>query len=97
MRAVEFYREARLEIEEAVAWYDAQEVSGLGDRLLGEIETALHKARTLPEAFPVVDGRNRRVILKRFPYGLFFREEEHGILVVAFFHSRRDPSRRSGR
>lgn len=56
MRVVEFYEEARLEIEEAVAWYDTQEVPGLGDRLVRELRTALDKVRTLPKSFPVVEG-----------------------------------------
>lgn len=97
MRVVEFYDEARLEIEEAVAWYDEQEVSGLGDRLVAELRAALHKARTIPQAYPLVDEKNRRVLLNRFPYGVFFREEDGRILVVAFFHSKRDPIHRSSR
>jgi len=97
VRVVEFYDEARLEIEEAVAWYDEQEVSGLGDRLIAEIRSALHKARTMPQAYPLVDERNRRVLLSKFPYGLFFREEDERMLVVAFFHSKRDPVHRSDR
>lgn len=97
MREVEIYKEARLEIEEAVAWYDTQDVPGLGDRLVQELRTALHKANELPKAFPVVDGRNRRVLLNRFPYGLYFREEGDKLIVVAFFHAKRDPIQRLSR
>jgi toxin ParE1/3/4 len=97
VREVEFYEVARLEIEEAVAWYDAQEIPGLGDRLIRELQVALFKAKELPNSFPLIDGRHRRVLLRRFPYGLFFREERAKLVVVAFFHSRRDPTQRLGR
>jgi toxin ParE1/3/4 len=33
----------------------------------------------------------RRVLMKRFPYALFYLIQEESIVVVACFHAKRDP------
>jgi hypothetical protein len=44
-----------------------------------------------PRVYAVVHGNIRRAALARFPYSLFFREEEEAIYIVACLHGRRDP------
>jgi plasmid stabilization system protein ParE len=44
-----------------------------------------------PELFPVVHRQTRRALLRRFPYGLYYRIVNDQIVVVACMHGRRDP------
>ncbi len=45
-----------------------------------------------PRHFPRVRGDIRRGILSRFPYAVYFRLSETGIIVLAV-HGRQDPAR----
>jgi len=42
--------------------------------------------------FAVVREDIRRVVANRFPYSVYFRAEQHRIVVLAVFHGSRDPS-----
>jgi toxin ParE1/3/4 len=46
---------------------------------------------THPRRFPEITAGVRRARLRRFPYGLFFRQLEDAIHVIACFHVSRDP------
>jgi plasmid stabilization system protein ParE len=47
--------------------------------------------RAFPESGPLVHRGVRRQLLRRFPYGLFYRLIEGQVVVVACFHARRNP------
>lgn len=81
---------AAADIEEAYGWYQGQQ-KGLGDEFLEAVQAALDGVASYPEAFPVVHRDTRRALLRRFPYGLFYRILEDRIVVVACFHAMRDP------
>lgn len=89
-------QDAADELREARRWYGGQRI-GLGRALAEEVARALRAARETPERFPVVEGEIRRALLKRFPYGVFFRVREAELVVVAVFHLHRDPGGLRGR
>jgi plasmid stabilization system protein ParE len=80
---------ARAELNDAQDWYEA-EAPGLGRRFRAEIDRAVHMA-TNPQQFPVVLRSLRRTHVKKFPHALVFSIEDDALLVVACFHSSRDP------
>lgn len=59
-------------------------------RWFGARESAL--ALVSPQSFPLIHGQIRRVVLSRFPYAVYFREQGTEILVIAL-HGRQDPRR----
>ena len=83
---------AAADVEDAYRWYESQR-SGLGEDFLQEVRTALSALQEHPKRFPVVRRDTRRALLKRFPYGLFYRLYPDQIVLVACMHSRRDPRR----
>ncbi len=87
---------AALELAEAHDWYE-QEARGLGAELLAEFARVRKDLLERPLSFPKVDLDTRRVLLKRFPYGVYFVVEQDVVKVTAFFHGKRDPERRIGR
>ena len=91
MKQVIFRREARRDALEAYAWYEEQE-PGLGAEFRTELDAAVARVRLTPEAFPVVYRHARRARLKRFPYGVLFREVDDVLVLVAIFHARRSPT-----
>ena len=80
------------DLSEAFAWYD-QLQPGLGDDLVRCVEQALDRILDHPEAFATSSLNVRRALVRRFPYGLFFRVRQHRIEVEALFPLRSDPAR----
>jgi toxin ParE1/3/4 len=88
--------EAEQDLAAAYAWYEGQR-SGLGEELLLCVEAAIESARRNPELFPVVRANVRRALTRRFPFGVFYVTEPDRIVVLAIYHSSRDPKGWHGR
>jgi toxin ParE1/3/4 len=82
--------ETAREIQEAFDWYEGRN-EGLGLEFLRAADASLAGVRRNPLAFPKVHKEVRRVLIRRFPYALFYIVEEESIVVVACFHAKRDP------
>ena len=81
---------AAADIEDAYRWYENQR-KGLGDQFLDAVTACVEAVQRHPERFPVLHRDTRRALLRRFPYGLFYRIHGDTIIVVACFHVRRRP------
>jgi toxin ParE1/3/4 len=84
--------EAEADLEEAARWYERQR-EGLGADFLLCVDEVLAKISRSPLVYPVVHKDVRRGMIRRFPYGIFYRLVENYIVVMAVFHARRDPRR----
>jgi toxin ParE1/3/4 len=82
--------EAEDDIAEAKAWYNRRR-RGLGDEFVLMVETALDRIRGIPEGATEIFPGVRRVVPRRFPYGVFYRVDPDQIGVIAVYHSKRDP------
>ena len=85
-----FRPEARAELIEAWTWYEEQR-PGLGDELEACVEAALGAAARSPDGHQRVYAEVRRVLVKRFPYGVYYSVEGVALLVLAVAHARRKP------
>ena len=90
MKRLVFRLAAEEELANARLWYEEQR-SGLGDEFLACIEAGLERVVATPDAFPKVHSEIRRVLVRRFPYGIFYIVEAERIVVLAIFHASRDP------
>lgn len=90
MRTLLIMPAAQEEIVEAQDWYEREE-PGLGSQFRAEVDFQAERIVSNPLRFPLMFSDVRRVKLRRFPYGLFFRPLEDAIYVLACFHSSRDP------
>jgi toxin ParE1/3/4 len=91
-----FRPEARTEVLEAQAWYEAR-AAGLGLEFARAVDVAINSAVRNPEAFASIAGKCRRVLLRRFPFSLVYRVRGDEFLIIAVFHHRRDPSELTSR
>jgi plasmid stabilization system protein ParE len=89
-REIVFRLAARIEFDEAVAWYEGEK-AGLGLALKTAVDHTLTAASQQPELFRRIHGPVRRAVLRRFPYSLHFMEEPARLVVLAVFHGSRDP------
>jgi plasmid stabilization system protein ParE len=82
--------EAEEDLADARAWYERKR-EGLGERFVLAVEAALDHIRRAPQGATEVYPEVRRVVVQRFPYGVFYRIDPDQIAVLAVYHSRRDP------
>ena len=82
--------EAEADALEAYRWYGEQ-VAGLGDDFLVEVERALETIRANPEANRKLHREFRRALTRRFPYAVFYAVRDDRIVVFAILHTARDP------
>ncbi len=83
---------AAADIEDTFLWYQTQRL-GLGDDFREALRFAPTQIAENPQRYPVIHRGTRRALLKRFPYGVFYKEFRQAIIVVACMHGRRNPKR----
>lgn len=81
---VVFRRAVAEEFLEAREWYEAKR-GGLGEEFVACVDTAVAVASHNPVLHAKVHGEVRRVLVRRFPYGIFYIVDEATICA-------RDPS-----
>jgi hypothetical protein len=89
---VQFRPAADRDVIEAVDWYESQ-LLGLGTRFFEDLDRALSRIEESRGQFPNVHRDAHRALLRRFPFGIFFKKYENRTLVVAVADLRREPSR----
>lgn len=91
IKSISFLHAAEIEAADAIDWYEEKE-SGLGTSFREAIETTIEAIRNTPSAFPIVQGTwVRRALTQRFPYSIIYTNNEDAILIIAVFHSSRNP------
>lgn len=89
MRVV-FTKIAKLELEDAVRYYEL-EYAELGQRFKQEVRAAALRITEYPKAWSIERGDIRKCFLHKFPYTLLYALEKDHILVVAVAHQHRKP------
>jgi plasmid stabilization system protein ParE len=86
-----FLTPALTEIREAAEFYDNR-VSGLGADFLDELDTAIERILSFPEAWGPLGEKYRRCHLRRFPYSVIYSiQNREEILIISVFHQSREP------
>ena len=91
-----FHPAAEAEFSDAIQYYEDAE-PGLGQDFAVEVYSAVQRAVAYPRVWVVLEGEVRRSLVRRFPYGVLYSEEDDGILVVAVMHLHRAPDYWKGR
>ena len=87
---VAFHRARSAEFIEASVWYESKRF-GLAIEFMAEIDRCVSLAAENPQQFTFVSEDLRRVVANHFPYSIYFRPEKYRIVVLAVFHSSRNP------
>ena len=91
-----FLRAARREFDDAADWYEHRR-AGLGDVFTTAVRQVLDRIVNQPRLYAKVFQDAREAPVPRYPYCVYYREEADQILVLAVFHTSRDPSVWQGR
>ena len=65
--------------------------TGLGERFIQGVETAIESICQAPERWTVMEQDVRRRLTRVFHYAVLYTIEEDGVLIVAVMHCHRKP------
>lgn len=84
--------EAERDLASARDWYDEKR-SGLGAEFLDEVADAMLMLESRPDRERLYYRNFRRVILRRFPYKIFYQCLGERVIIFRVLHARRDHER----
>ncbi len=64
---------------------------GLDARFLDSVEACVSSISEHPERSPVVEGTIRRLLMRGFPYSVFYAAYPNEAVVIACLHGARSP------
>lgn len=88
--AIRLREEADEDLAAAASWYEQQR-TGLGHEFLDEVLSAFQLITRQPLIYPIVHRNTRRVLMRRFPFGIYYRVESAHVVVLAVMHGSRHP------
>lgn len=86
---------ARDELDAAVDWYEQQR-PGLGTAFLDRVRDVFARIATNPKMHATVYQDVRKAVVQKFPYVVLYKEASE-VVVIAVFHTARDPAIWQGR
>jgi toxin ParE1/3/4 len=93
---VRLHPAAREELRGARLWYEEQSLLSAA-AFIQEVDAAVSRIADAPSLYPLVEHGARRVVLRRFPFNVFYRVGNDEIIIVAVAHQKRRPLYWSGR
>jgi plasmid stabilization system protein ParE len=89
-RRIRYRPLAEMDLDDVAAWYDGER-QGLGDEFVAAVYGMTARIAENALQFPLVRGRIRCAMMRRFPYLVFFVVENGVATIVAVAHSSRGP------
>ena len=86
--------QARSELYDIIRWYDKKH-QGLGQEFLLCVEDSIAKIQRNPKAYSEMDPGVRRILIRRFPYGIYYIIGRDGIVILSIWGTRQKPKRSS--
>lgn len=90
-RTVRLRRAAQWEFDHSADWYEARQ-KGLGVRFTAAVNRVLDAIAIEPERWPEVEPGIREAAVRRWPFCIYFESHPDHVLVLAIFHTSRDPT-----
>jgi plasmid stabilization system protein ParE len=93
---VDIHPEAVAEAQAAYGWYRERNETA-AEAFLAELDRAVELISEGPMQWPTHLHGTRRFLLRRFPFGVVYRQIGETVQIVAFAHARRKPGYWKGR
>lgn len=93
---IKFTREALLDVEEIVRWYEEQRI-GLSYDFELCLEASLSEINRNPESYQKRYKKVKIKFVNRFPYGVHYVTFSNEITILGIFHTSRSPNNWSKR
>jgi hypothetical protein len=87
---IRFLKITQIELDNTVDYYNGER-AGLGYEFLWEVFAAIDRIKAFPEAWQSFLAGTRRCLVRRFPYGVVYKEIDDLVLIVAIANLHRKP------
>ena len=84
--------EAKADAHDAYGWYEEQD-RGLGDDFLGCLESAFLQIAQHPTRYPIRFDNFRRILIRRFPFAVYFDHDANNVYIYYVFHCSQNPAK----
>ena len=91
-----YHPAAEAEILAAARFYD-HAIKGLGTQFLDEFDFSIAMILEAPERWRIIKGDKRRYLMRRFPFGLYYRIVSDEVRILVVKHHSRHPDFGMGR
>jgi plasmid stabilization system protein ParE len=81
---------AEVDVEDAYRWYEVQR-AGLGSAFRHALDGAIAAVEANPSVYGILHRNTRRVLLPKFPYGLYYCIIDEQPVIVGCIHPKRNP------
>ncbi len=89
-KQLEIHPAALAEFKSAVLWYmERNQIAPT--RFVAEVDRAIDLLLESPARWPAAELGTRRMILRRFPYAIMYRDGQNAIQILAVAHGHRQP------
>ena len=88
---VSYHPKAADEYDEAIDYYEDCQ-TGLGKQLTQEIDASIKLVLAFPTAWTLLEGEIRRILIRRFPYGLLYISRDDEIYILAVMNLNCNPN-----
>ena len=88
---VSYHPKAADEYDEAIDYYEDCQ-TGLGKQLTQEIDASVKLILAFPIAWTLLEGEVRRILIRRFPFGLLYILRNDEIYILAVMNLNRNPN-----
>lgn len=78
------------EIEDTKEYYELQKM-GLGSEFEEQLKEHLNTLYSFPEMYPKVSLLLYKIVMKKFPYNIYYNLNEDLITIVSIAHQHRKP------
>jgi plasmid stabilization system protein ParE len=85
-----FHPAAEDEFNRAIDYYEEIEPA-LGYDFALEVHATIQRSIEYPDAWPVLRGKMRRSLVRRFPYGIIYTMSENELQIIAVMNLHRLP------
>jgi len=82
--------QAEQDLEGAFDWYETQS-PGLGREFLRNVEACFSLIKRNPQIYGTVYKTFRRALVRRFPFSIFYEQENNSLIIYAVFHYSQNP------
>jgi len=89
---IKFTFKAKQEFSNSAKFYESRK-SGLGKRFTKQIRKEVEFIQNNPKAAELKYKDIRVLVVKTFPFTIHYKIEDHYIVIVAIFHSHRNPEK----
>jgi plasmid stabilization system protein ParE len=90
MHTLSFRPEIYDDVQNGYLWYESKR-TGLGEDFLLMLEESYARISGTPELYQTVYKNVQRKLIRRFPYSIFFIQQNDTIAVLAVLHTRQAP------